>query len=255
MSLLIDVWDAAFLGDLSKVPDSVVAIGAYVGGPGAYHVWPKSDVQKVLDSGREVWPIWVPPQGRALTAQDGIDAAAGMALAIPQFGLTDKRRPCFMDIEYGQWDENRTGAGLAASTFQAHMRIAAYTQPYPYCPYGMGRGWVSEYVYSRPQALPAGVIGWQYENDKYRHPGWDASVFDISVYRKTTWELDMDAAVIIRRLDNGKFYRMNVLDGTCNHLVNSDAVGQCKRDLTAAGVPFLTDSTNSIAGYVEVPAS
>ena len=167
-----------------------------------------------------------------------------------------KSCPAFLDIEYNQYHLNKQGANLAASTFQATMNSAGYSRPYPYAPLEMGRGWISDYVYSKPAELPAGVIGWQYENDKYAHHGWDASVFDAALLGKidsTRWSLDnMDIVVIIRRLGNGKYYRLNLLDGTCNHLVNPDAVSTCIADLKAAGIPYAQDSIDNITGYVEI---
>lgn len=248
---LIDVFDGAFIHDLSLVPKNVPAIIGYVGGAGAYHIWPFSDAERVRASNRQFWGIWVPPQGRPLKAQDGIDSARGMIAALQKYNYA-KSCPVFFDIEFDQYDMDKQGASLAASTFQATMKSSGYLRPYPYAPLEMQRGWVSHYVDNKPTELPAGTVGWQYKSG----PNWDSSIFDAELLGEPTapgWNVvDMEFAVIIRRLDNGKVYRCNVLDGTCNHLLNNDAVDACIRDLKKANVPYTRDEQNSIAGYVEV---
>lgn len=177
---LIDVYDGAFLHPLSAVPASVKAIAGYVGGPGAYHVWPVADAATVRASGREFWSIWVPPQ-RALSAADGTQAAQGMIRVLPGYNHPN-HCPVFLNIEYGTWDASRTGADAASQAFVTAMHAAGYPRAYAYVPLAAGYGWGARYTYERPGGLPAGVVGIQYENDRDTHPGWDASVFDPALF-------------------------------------------------------------------------
>ena len=254
MTDLIDVWDGAFLGNLASVPSSVQAIIGYVSGPDAYHIWDPDDALAVVNSHRRFWAIDVPPQ-RAFVAQDGITAANRMHAALSAYPV-DKYTPCFMDIEYDAYTQNKQGAIDAAHAFTMRMFQLNHTRAFGYLPAEAGIDWGSRYTYQRPASLPTGMVGLQYENDKYAHKGWDASVFDARLFSTPDsdgWSLsDMNYAVIIRRLANNKIYRLNLLDGTCNHLPNPAAVSACEADLRAANIPFTTDSVNDISAYTEV---
>lgn len=253
---LVDVYDGAFIHPMSNVPTSVKAIIGYASGPGAYHIWPYADVMTVRHSGRQWWAIDVPVQS-GMNAQTGIDSARRLIAALPYLAQP-KSFPCFMDVEYDTYEANPSAANAAIQAFSLTMNRAGYARAFGYAPYGYQAGWVSDYTYQRPTSLPGNAIGWQYENDKNAHPGWDASVFDSSLFDPidVEWNLaDMKNAVIIRRLSNGDIYRLNLLDGTCCRFHSTDAVRACENDLKAAGIPFTSDSVNDISAYVEVNAS
>jgi len=67
------------------------------GRSGAYHCGPHPTRRRYVGAST-IWPIWVPPQGRALVAQDGIVAAQGMVAALQRFEQP-KSVLAFLDID------------------------------------------------------------------------------------------------------------------------------------------------------------
>lgn len=250
---LIDVYDGAYFHPMNDVPKNVRAICGYVGGVGADHIWSPDDAHNVRLSGRQFWSIYVPQQKKPLTSDDGYEAAVTMLQRLPLFKQS-KNYPVFFDIETWQYEADKTGASSSANTFIEKMHDNGYTQAFSYAPFEFGRDWVAKYTYSRPADLPDNIIGIQYENDRFSHPGWDASVFD-SVLLGThgTVFSSMNYTVIIRRLDDGRIFRVNLLDGTCMHLPNSAAVNACRADLDAAHIPYIMDRVNDISAYSLLP--
>lgn len=250
---LIDVYDGAYYHPMNTVPKNVRAICGYVGGSGAVNIWSPKDAQAVRQSGRQFWSIYVPQQNKALSSDDGYEGAVTMLQRLPTFNQS-KMYPVFFDIENWQYETYAVGAVAARNTFVKKMRENGYTQVFSYAPFKFGADWVAKYTYTRPTELPDNIIGIQYENDKYSHPGWDASVFD-SVLLGThgTVFASMNYAVIIRRLDDGRIFRVNLLDGTCKHLPNSAAVNTCRADLDGANIPYIMDRVNDISAYSLLP--
>jgi hypothetical protein len=251
---LIDVYDGAFLHPMSAVPSSVRAIVGYVGGPGAYHVWSTADAQAVRDSGREFWSLWVPPQ-RALSSNDGTTAANGMIAALPDYH-NPKSRPVFLNIEYDAYAANPGGAAAASRAFQLGMHAAGYPRAYSYVPLAAGYGWGARFTYERPSTLPTGLVGIQYENDRYSHPGWDASVFDLALFgtppaQNTDFLEDLMSRLNyvwwFGRTSDGAIWAVNTLQGTYQRMANAHNLSVFKDRLTKAGVPWKSDQVD-VAG-------
>jgi hypothetical protein len=249
---LVDVYDGAFLHPMSGVPSSVRAIVGYVGGPGAYHVWSTGDARTVRNSGRQFWSLWVPPQ-RALSAADGASAARGMIAALPAYD-NPKSRPVFLNIEYDAYSASPAGADAASRAFQGAMNGAGYPRAYSYVPLSAGYGWGARFTYERPSSLPSGLVGIQYENDRYSHPGWDASVFDPSVFGSAS-QSDFLEDLMARlnyvwwfgRTSDGAIWAVNALQGTYQRMANAHNLAVFKDRLTKAGIPWRSDQVD-VAG-------
>lgn len=249
---LVDVYDGAFLHPMSAVPSSVRAIVGYVGGPGAYHVWSTGDAQTVRNSGREFWSLWVPPQ-RALSAGDGSTAAHGMIAALPAYD-NPKSHPVFLNIEYNTYSASPSGADAASRAFQDTMKAAGYARAYSYVPLSAGYGWGARFTYQRPSSLPSGLVGIQYENDRYSHPGWDASVFESSMFGTPPPQQDFLEDLMSRlnyvwwfgRTSDGAIWAVNALQGTYQRMTTPHNLAVFKDRLTKAGVPWKADQVDVV---------
>jgi hypothetical protein len=175
---LIRAADAAFPG---TPPANTKVILGYVGASGhTPHIWTTTQVQSVRSSGRQWWPIWVPPQG-VMSAAAGTLAAQGMIAALPGYSHP-KSYPVFLDVETSSWEASPSGVKAAVTAFKTHMRSAGYTRPFGYLPRDAGMDWIANWTGNTPDdvptSLPAGVIGQQYLGN---YGSWDYSVFDASL--------------------------------------------------------------------------
>lgn len=248
---LIAAYDGAYPHPMSAVPDSVKAIIGYVSGPSATHIWTPADAQAVRDSGREFWSIDVPNQS-GFSGDTGAAAANRMIDALPGYNRP-KSCPVFMDIEYDAYMADPAGADAAAARFQATMNNAGYPRAFAYVPLLAGYGWGARYTYQQPSALPDGAIGWQYENDAHGHPGWDASVFDPSMfgtadppppadppsqYNLGDLMADINFVWWFARTGDGAIWAVNAMQGTYQRIANPHNLSVFKEWLTNAGIPW-----------------
>lgn len=172
---LIDVADAAYPFDYSRLPSSVRVVLGYVGESGCTpHVWSTQDVAGVRQAGLAWGPIVVPPQ-RALVAGDGIRAAQAMAHALPQYSYP-RGGPVFIDIEHSSYVASPSGAADAVAAWRKGMAAAGYPLAVAYWPQASDYTWLPRWGGGRPSKLPAGCVGWQYQG------GTDGDRYDLSVF-------------------------------------------------------------------------
>lgn len=179
---LIRAADSAYFHPMSELSADVKIVCGYIGQPGyTPHVWTKSEIDAVHQSGREWWAIWVPPQKIAWTAALGHSAASGAIAALPAYGIP-KSVPVFIDCEYNSWALSPSGAKAAIDAFKADLHVAGYSQVFGYVPSAAGYDWIARWTGSPPTSFPAGVIGQQYINDVASGTNWDFSMFDSALY-------------------------------------------------------------------------
>lgn len=126
------------------------------------------------------------------------------------------------------------------------MNRAGYPRAYSYVPLEAGYGWGARFTYQRPSALPAGRVGVQYENDRFSHPGWDASVFDAALLGTPPAPTDPLEDLMSRlnyvwwfgRTSDGAIWAVNALQGTYQRMANPHNLAVFKDRLTKAGVPW-----------------
>lgn len=165
------------------LPGEAVAVAGYVGLQGSTpHVWSLGEVNAVRASGRQWWPIVVPPQ-RTLTGADGGPAAECMIAACHALGVSTDT-PVLIDIEHASWVANPAGAQACISEFKSLVGLAGFRKAYAYVPAGAGFDWIAHWTNIRPTELPDGCVGVQYGGG----PGgaYDLSVFEASLMAGAT---------------------------------------------------------------------
>jgi hypothetical protein len=125
------------------------------------------------------------------------------------------------------------------------MRAAGHPHAYPYLPWSASYGWAANWTGTRPDALPAGLIGWQYEGNTGGR-GYDLSVFDAALIGDT-----MEAAdvwnVRFQKDGQGENYR------AISWLIGADqAARQAVADVATLTekVDALTAAVHTLAGKV-----
>jgi hypothetical protein len=166
--------------DWSTLPAGCSIVLGYIGQPLCTpHVWTHTEVEECRSHGLIWAPIHTPPGGRFGKA-DGERAAALMLQELTRYRLYGPE-PVFLDIEHSTWalDPAATMAGVRA--WAAVMSAHGHTNAHAYLPWQAGTGWGANWVNYRPQSIPAGYAGWQYDHS---HPGrhYDLSVFHPSVF-------------------------------------------------------------------------
>lgn len=174
MTRLVLVGDAAYPPAISTLPADLFAMCGYVGGD-TPHVWGGAEVQRVLDSGRQWWPIWTAPStGQRLTKDGGAKAGEGMSAVLGSYPVT-RETPCFLDVENGSYNADVAGSKAYIAEWKTVMRSHGYVNCFAYVPWAAQTDWVAYWNNIRPTELPKNVVGWQYGG----YPGIDLSIFDL----------------------------------------------------------------------------
>lgn len=196
---LTDAVDAAYPFDLSVLPTSVRVVVGYLGPPGGTpHVWTREEVAAVEATGRAWWGVQVAPL-RALTAADGAAAAQAAAARLAELGRAHRPDPVFYDVEYATWIADPAGARAAIAAFKSALpQAAARLRPEAYEPAVGGTDWIARWDNTRPDTLPAGVVGVQYGAPS--GGAYDLDVFDPSLLGGTMLD-QTDIAAIKTMLD------------------------------------------------------
>lgn len=241
---LLHVADCAYPIPTAGYPKDLFAVAGYVGG-NTPHVWTASERDAIHNIGLRWWGIWTMPE-RALTAQDGIDAARGQVAAYNTIPYP-KDAPALLDIEHSAYVANPAGAEAAVAAWRQAMNAAGWPVAVPYLPLVANHGWVAQWDNVRPDTLPAGWLGKQYGGETSPY-ALDLSVFDPSVdgtaarpapapgvvsTGPTTPE-DEDMFLFIRRASDQVAY---LLTGTSRADGITD--GSVLAQAHANGIPFL----------------
>lgn len=179
MSDLIDVIDASKPPDPSVIPAGTRVVMGYVGGEGMTpYVWTPAEAKRYITKTCTWWPIYTVPES-ALSALDGSRAASAMSHALDVFPV-HTGTPVFLDVEHVAIRDSPEGAAACIEAWTRGMRAAGYLHVYAYADPGVGGRWLPRWVTSRPQSLPLGIVGWQWQGS-HDHPAYDCSVFDPSL--------------------------------------------------------------------------
>jgi hypothetical protein len=238
VSTLVLVADAAYPFDYTRLPTGVHAIAGYVGGD-TPHVWSQAEVDAVLATGREWWPIWTAPsRGQAIDAAQGGRDGAGMINALRNYRLVNDP-PQFYDVEFSTWQANPAGARAAITAWKNTLHAAGYPHTYAYVPLDAGFDWVAYWTNVQVPSLPAGWVGQQYAGNALGG-ACDLSVFDLDLVGAGGLSM-ADMTTIQAALDNIKQTLVQVI-GEPTH-PNTDSIRNVnlKVDRVLAAVPPSVD--------------
>lgn len=178
MSDLVEVADAAYPFDYTRLPAAVKVVLGYVGQHlETPHVWTADEIATVHAHGLAWGPIWTPPQGH-FTADDGLQAGDMMRDALGRLGYT-KAGPVFLDIEKHTYDAHPADTRAGVSAWEATMVEGGWTITCPYLPTTAGSGWVADWTGTKPTSLPNAWDGQQYAGEV------DGGRYDLSVFRSS----------------------------------------------------------------------
>lgn len=161
------------------LPEDVVVWCGYVGGH-TVHAWTATEIEAVEAAGRPWWGIWTAAQGRALGPGDAAADAAAMITGLERLGRA-KILPCFYDVEHSAWAADPHATTQAAQDWVRRLRAAGYVNAYWYGPADSVASWRAHWGIDQPAALPAGVIGVQFDHD-LAGGRYDLSVFDPTLF-------------------------------------------------------------------------
>ena len=238
MADLLLAADMAYpLDDYARLPKDVRVVLGYVGGE-TPHVWTAGEVRAAEAAVGTWWPIWTAPNPNArLDATQGRRDAAGMVAALRTLGIS-AGVPVFYDIEQSSYAASPSGARSAWQGWRLTMQSAGWKQAFPYVPWSAEYGWAANWTNTRPDSLPAGLIGWQYEGNTDSR-GYDLSVFDAALIGDT-----MEAAdvwdVPIKSPTNGETYTAE------KYLIGADVAAR----QAAADVAHLVDAVAKLQTQV-----
>lgn len=179
MTKLVRVADAAYPFDLAQLAGlDVFAVAGYAGGD-TPHAWSPAEIQAVIASNREWWPIWTAPStGQVLSAAGGAGAAFAMKTRLNILRISTDT-PVLLDIENGTWNASPAGARAYLDAWKSGMRSWGFRNPFGYLPWVAQFDWVANWTNKSPSVLPPNVIGWQYASDGQLGKPFDLSIFDL----------------------------------------------------------------------------
>lgn len=164
------------LTDYATLPPGVAVVLGYVGQDQCTpHVWTPGERQAVLDTGRDWWPIWAPPQD-SFARSGGAQAANMMTEALHAIGYPE-HGPVFLDIEAGTYRGDPAACMVQVRVWRETMAARGWPLGVPYLPVEANIGWRAQWVDVQPSALPPGILGWQFTGSQPGHH-YDLSVFD-----------------------------------------------------------------------------